>query len=765
MAAVQLLPEEEALLCNFEDVLNISNASLYINELWKGNWEFLLQGDLFLKVLHNYKRDDIKIKLEDCNQEELLCTGIASLLLFVQCNFSGPNISKNVTDYLDLHGSSGEEYQKDLAIDAEEIDVNAKHAELLIVAQCIFENCELNNKYIVSWWCLRSVITYQHLLDECCATLFTKIENKITDLLNWDICKKLKAKLYLELAQFYLLYNRTNDSEKCLNDAKVCLGINFELSGELGKRTKFQERNIAQIMLCITFNEERTSPAEEDENLVPETVKLDDEVRLDAIEYATNYKIPMLSAVEQNTLLNTVQFMQRARPKDELLREESQAFIVSLLAQKNNWSIRFVTLLLRCILESNHKRTIERSLSQCELLMIELNRETPVALKRLNNAWSVGLHSLWKIRALLAGTMFHLGLVKGSLEMYLSMQMWEEVIVCYNVLEMRNRAAEVIKEQIAKNSTVKLWCLLGDAIDDISCYEKAWNLSLHKSSRAKRHWGQYLFARKEYKDCIPHLQQSLEINSLQSMVWLRLGFAALETEDWELAAHAYRRYTYLEPGEFEAWNNLAKSYIKLGEKTRAHYALQEALKYSFSNWKVWDNFMVVSAAIGQLNDVIRSYHQILDLKEKHLDKEVLFLLTRDVLLHEEDTEEQNIKKKLIHNTRVLFGRLTSIYPNESRLWEMYADLSPLERKPGQLCRAYRGFSRSDWPKDPEKCGQVLDLCKRLSDATIAANNPSNITPTRLTLNSVIAAAKKQNWEQHTELVTELEGFLDIINKL
>lgn len=30
------------------------------------------------------------------------------------------------------------------------------------------------------------------------------------------------------------------------------------------------------------------------------------------------------------------------------------------------------------------------------------------------------------------------------------------------------------------------------------------------------------------------------------MVWLKLGYAALQTEDWKLAATAYRRYCALE---------------------------------------------------------------------------------------------------------------------------------------------------------------------------------------------------------------------------
>ena len=85
----------------------------------------------------------------------------------------------------------------------------------------------------------------------------------------------------------------------------------------------------------------------------------------------------------------------------------------------------------------------------------------------------------------------------------------------------------------------------------------------------------------------------------------------MEVEDWEAAAKAYRRYCALNSEvskivfiyiyinsyfnkyiivklqSFEAWNNLAKCYAKLGQKSRAWSALQEAVKCQYETWKVW----------------------------------------------------------------------------------------------------------------------------------------------------------------------------------
>ena len=54
---------------------------------------------------------------------------------------------------------------------------------------------------------------------------------------------------------------------------------------------------------------------------------------------------------------------------------------------------------------------------------------------------------------------------------------------------------------------------------------------------------------------------------------------------------------------FEAWNNVAKCYVKLGQKARAWRVLIEAVKCQYENWKVWDNLMVVSVDCGHFAEV------------------------------------------------------------------------------------------------------------------------------------------------------------------
>lgn len=45
----------------------------------------------------------------------------------------------------------------------------------------------------------------------------------------------------------------------------------------------------------------------------------------------------------------------------------------------------------------------------------------------------------WIVEARLGDLMLSLGMVKTSLDLYLRLQLWEEVIVCYTMLDLRHK--------------------------------------------------------------------------------------------------------------------------------------------------------------------------------------------------------------------------------------------------------------------------------------------------------------------------------------
>lgn len=268
--------------------------------------------------------------------------------------------------------------------------------------------------------------------------------------------------------------------------------------------------------------------------------------------------------------------------------------------------------------------------------------------------------------------------------------------------------------------------------------------------------------KKDYKQCIPHFEKSVSINPLQSIVWLRLAFAALETENWQVAATAYRRYTTLEPDAFDAWNNLAQAYLKLGNKRSAHHALNEAIRCDYENWKVWENFLLVSSDISHFSDMIRAYHRVIDLKQKYLNTEMLDVLVYGVCHNVLDFNGQPAGN-LIQKTRELLGRITAIYPGDGYLWELYASVAPdFMLQTQRLQRAYRGYTKGNWNKSVAKCRQVLIICHKLAECALCDEvdcKNTLVNSVRLNLSSALAAIKKQEFEELKGLMQEVTHYL------
>lgn len=297
----------------------------------------------------------------------------------------------------------------------------------------------------------------------------------------------------------------------------------------------------------------------------------------------------------------------------------------------------------------------------------------------------------------------------------------------------------------------------------MSCYEKAWELSKKRSHRAQRHWGQYYFSRTQYAECIPHFEKSVSINPLQANVWLRLGFAALETGKWQIAATAYRRYTTLEPEGFEAWNNLAQAYLKLNNRRGAHQALTDALRCNYENWKIWENLLVVSAEMIHFSDMLRAYHRLIDLRGRYLNIDVLGLLAFGVANNAVDYEGKPTRH-LLQKTRELLGRVASIYPADGHVWELYAVVAPvLSLKAQRFQRAFKCYTQGDWAKNIERCREVLLVCHKLSDIALDESVEPNdilVNSIRLNISSALAAIRKYDWEGTREFVDRISKMLD-----
>uniref|UniRef100_A0A182NJA9 TPR_REGION domain-containing protein n=1 Tax=Anopheles dirus TaxID=7168 RepID=A0A182NJA9_9DIPT len=764
--------------------LNQSNAPApagrFFEHLLKTEWNALLASSTFEAVLKNES-----IPVTEANDEELLHLAVGSLLAFLQHNFLGPRDKS--------YPKQEPETLAQLKSDGEELNVNVVRADCLLVCKKIF-NYLLNRDtdFAVSHpsvriWFQRYLLIHQRCLDDLTHTLYEQFNANVTALeaALADVEKTVQSEHYLEILLGFVQFKRITKSKAWLTKLETVSGVTLSVEGVLGVRTKFQQNALPQLTLRLQGNDELGLPEAAETHghvTLPSLLKLEDEVRLEKIKYMNEQENEdiQLPALIQNMVLGKLYYLYVSQPKEQLTLEEIQPYITSLVYQRfGPWATRVATLFLNATTEATHKRTVDRSLRQIEELVLQLDvpaSETSALADRLSMAFSSWLITGWQMREKLADVMVSLGMIKGALEIYQQVQSWESVIDCYTVLEMRHLAANVIEQLIERNGpSVRLYCMLGDATDSVDCYRQAWELSRETSASAQRHWGNFYFVRKDYTSAIEHLRRSIEINCLQEPTLLRLGYAALQLERWEEAAFAYRLYTSFESHGFEPWNNLAKAYIMLGEKPRAHKVLQEALKCNYGNWKVWENFLLVSVDTRNVEDALNAYERLLELKERYYDRQVLDVVVRAIVTGEQDADGMScsrLKKKAIK----LLGHACAQQPNNGYLYALAAELedTDLLKRCQKLQNAYRGYtqSNSQWSKAAESCLTVVNLCVELCEYSLRAfvegrtesdrfiSLRSQLSSARLTGQACVRSASNEAWPECTEPLGALGTLVD-----
>lgn len=777
--------EKSLLFLSYDELLGEADFACHLFE--GGDLLKVLSSAAFVEICGS----DLKIRedeiLEDCikkainswlminnsieHQFQVFWGGVAALLAFVQDNLTGPNLDGSLEwlkfSKLDL-GSEEELHTlllSNLVLDGESATSVTRHPEFLVLARAALL-ADLPAIESCVWWRFRCLLTHQQILDEKSPKLHEQLLT-LKDVLHqsefFRMDKDLEILVELEVLQMHLFYHEVVPSDVALKNAINGAGLQINLTGALGKRTRFQQHDLAQLTLNVKSNQQKQIFTGSSLHL-PKDLKLDDDVRLDKIAFSNSAdgEYGDLTPLQQACILGAFVLTKRYQPNDKLADEELLAYLTCLLSHPQVWSFQLSGLLFRSKIESNNSRTIERSMTQAQVLVDSVMAQTPEPWNRFFLIFCSHMSPRWCLEEELANLLVSLGCVNSALDIYIRLHCWEQVIACYNHLKLRHKAEEIIRQELQKKETVKLWCLLGDATDNVEYYEKAWILSNKKSARAQRHWGQYFFYRKQYAEAVPHLQESLTHNSLQTKLWFQLGFSALQTEDWEIAANAYRRCSFLDPENFEAWNNLSKAYVKLGQKNRAWKALQEALKWDYENWRVWDNYLIVSVDCAVMDEVIRAYHRILDLKEKHIDIEVLEILGKAIIDNLPDCDGVPCER-LIDKSLALLGRITAQVTNNWKVWRLYSQLTRALKNPSveseyravqHLQKAHRcAIADSSWVNDNEICTQILNLTEEYGNVSLDyAEKTSHdkqalsvLSSTKLSMKSTLSKIKQQRF--------------------
>jgi tetratricopeptide (TPR) repeat protein len=415
-----------------------------------------------------------------------LLVAVACLHAFLQVNWTGPDLDLDPLSLLYSSTTTTTTINADtlqqkavaeLACAGEPAYHLASAAFLFRLALILLEeNIETEEeggfayryRYVRSggWWRMRAWKVHEQLLAEPVPVPPSVVVLPNPD--NDDDDDDLVGRFWVERGLLEHLQNNDRKALEYFVKAARATGLRYELTGALGKRTKFQQTDLTQLVLLAESSsrvrdEDGRSKVDYElaKTKLPETLALNDDTLLEQTEYTSSNRAagpdsrlghldpsdqPALRPLDQCILLSLCLNIRNTSPAHGLTTEQMTPYVARVISHPENWSVHTMALLLRSRLEAHRTRTVERSTLQLQALLDQMPTSDSPLPERLRLLHALPLPSKWDLERELALRFLALGVVKSALAIFERLEMWEEAVRCWQAIERRDRAIALVND-------------------------------------------------------------------------------------------------------------------------------------------------------------------------------------------------------------------------------------------------------------------------------------------------------------------------------
>ncbi|CAB11723.2 TPR repeat-containing protein C19B12.01 [Schizosaccharomyces pombe] len=678
-----------------------------------------------------FKYWDSKPLGKNVSSDQFAETAIQMLEYFIQNNYTGPYLPIKPEIWLPQRlrdeATLKDAIIKSLTVEGERPYRLAPKLLFLLLSQTLFNYANSKDPLHI-WYKARLDFLHQQMLKEHVSELFNQIMEGMHIVSSHvsSLDRDLQGRFTMEMGLIQSYYGRDTLALQLMKESAKVMDFHFELTGALGRRTKFQTFDTSQLVV-LAKSRDRCKDTEQNKSTStqPITFELNDDTLLEKISFKEDQKSlapseeldPILSSEDPNhpskldpldasLLLAFCHIIKNNNPDDGLTREEMAPYAERVLVYPVNWSVYTMALLVRARLEGFKSRTVERSVLQMQALLDQLNDqlsfgkspegvdkpendeglgsflpkpqdgENSASLKeRLNYFYNLLMPSRWQLEAELAERFISVGATKSALEIFERLQMWDCVVMCHCSLNRQDLAVQVIKRELENDPyDFLLRTLLGDIENNPKHYVEAWELSCKRFAPAQRSLGKYYYKKGDLLQAMNCFNESLKINPLSYPTWFTYGCAALELQKYDAAMEAFSRCLSINPEDGESWNNLASAMLKAKDHTKeqAWHAMQQGIKYMYDNWRIWENYMLISVDVNKWSEVIRALRRIIEIKGKDEGERAVDVQCLDLVVNYVMQSCDNDASGLARMLNELLKMVVPLITNDVRLWRIVA---------------------------------------------------------------------------------------------